>query len=216
MPIFRVRARKRFFHIIIDGEYAFKVPSVSILEKAGIYDGLNIEDDKIQEVLKYAYMLTLKAYSLDSLARKDKSAFELKQYLRKRSIKMNQFTEYSLNFDVKQLIENVIADLKENRLINELRYAENYINSKLNKGLGLNRILNELRVKGININKEQLREMDIYQDNSDKISSLIEKKIGKIKAKDNQELRSKLIRYLASRGFDYGDYKNTLDELINS
>lgn len=98
------------------------------------------------------------------------------------------------------LVGRVIIQLKEKDYVNNERYAEAYINFRLNKGYGLYRIESELNQKGLTADEIQqaLGEIDI--DWWEHLTQVYEHKYHGSKIKDDRE-RAKRARFLSYRGF---------------
>jgi len=74
--------------------------------------------------------------ALDILSRREHSALELKQKLKKK-------------FDHNDNLNEVISRLKQNNLLNDYRFAEAYVIYRKRKGFGPVKISSELELKGI-------------------------------------------------------------------
>ena len=74
--------------------------------------------------------------SLDLLSRREHSFKEIKEKL-------------SARFENKEIIESVIEKLRDNNLVNNMRYAEAYVSARKRKGFGPNKIAFELSSKGV-------------------------------------------------------------------
>lgn len=97
-----------------------------------------------------------------------------------------------------------IKHLEDNGFLSEARYATSFVNSKANRGWGPAKIRNALMKKRVNTIHYQtlLSQMD----KGDQLQQLIElanKKRPKIKAKDEKDLKQKLIRFLMSKGYSF-------------
>lgn len=115
----------------------------------------------------------------------------------------------------KEASEKIITWLEKENFINEERYCKAYINdkSKIAKW-GLRKIEYNLRNKGISneiISKYTSR---LDKDNYiEKLFNLLEQKKKTVKAKNEYDLRQKLIRFAAGRGYDFEDIVNCLRKM---
>lgn len=78
----------------------------------------------------------LRNYALYLLARRDHSEFELKQKIESKGY-------------LPEDTENILTRLKETGLIDDERFAENYISYRSRRGHGPNKLRMELKVKGV-------------------------------------------------------------------
>ncbi|MDP2922540.1 MAG: regulatory protein RecX [Candidatus Omnitrophota bacterium] len=108
------------------------------------------------------------------------------------------------------ITDKVIAYLSENNYINDEEFLRIYIASSLAKGWGRRRIDLALKRFGIgeHLREEALKDREIY---CDKLREIIERKLRRYSGTKNAY--QKIVRYLASRGFDYEDIFKELDNL---
>lgn len=134
-------------------------------------------------------------------ARGEKCAFDIEQYLIKKGADKEQ-------------ISQVIEYLLENNYINHNRYVHSFINDKINFAhWGKNKIITALILKKINrkLIDEVFDEFDEQLINQ-KTFLEIDKKLKSLKNEtDKQKLKTKLLRFCFSRGFEI----NTCIEYIN-
>ena len=124
-----------------------------------------------------------------SLAMREHSRLELFNKL-----KVKVFSE-GVNLD------DLLDELSEKNYLNEERFAECFVRSRVNRGQGRLKITNELQRKGISQSLIQQsmtkNEIDWYE-----IAAVqIEKKYGTTQPEDYKE-KTKRMRFLSSRGFD--------------
>lgn len=117
------------------------------------------------------------------------------------------------------IIEKVINKLKDYKFINDLEFAEKWIESRLKfKPRSMKLIKFELKRKGISdeligrlIHNSEL----IIQDDFESAKKLVEKKIEKFKNLSKQEVYERLGRFLASKGFSWDTIKKSIDEILD-
>ena len=125
--------------------------------------------------------------AIDSLSRREHSILEIRRKLTQKS-----FDEDEIN----DCIEKLIA----NNLLSEERFTESYINMRMRRGFGPQRIAQELRERGIND--------DYFDDFLDRnnpewrgvMHQQYAKKYGNKPAQEYAE-KAKRAKYLQSRGF---------------
>lgn len=111
-----------------------------------------------------------------------------------------------------EIIDTVIAFLKEYHYLDDRQYSKDYINSRKNSK-GLRVLFFELKNKGVSEGIiSELKEEYSDMDTSVAIRKLIDKKGIDPKTEDRKQ-REKLYRFLLSRGFSYSDISNAVTEL---
>lgn len=121
------------------------------------------------------------------LARRDYSAFEIKQKLLQK------------NFDEIE-VDNFIQTLLEQNLLDDLRFAQSFVRYKYSQGKGANWIIQALNQKGVAQDKIRmaLSEQDEVLDWQLQIQKLLNSR--KFDLADFKQ-KAKAYRFLASRGF---------------
>lgn len=131
---------------------------------------------------------------MDFLARREHSSKEIYQKLENK-------------VELLDILKQEIKKLEEEGLINNERFAEQYIYSRSSKGFGPVRIRVELIKKGVdeNIFQDSIQSMDW----SSLAKLVLDKKIGRnIPEKEKEILKIK--RFLGYRGFDYSHIEKAL------
>jgi len=139
--------------------------------------------------------------------------------------KMNNW-EWKVNIDeddkkqhneaVERVKANIITRLLKERFIDESRFAHAFVRDKFRYNhWGRIRIAQELRLRKIdnNIIDSALEEID-NEENIDKLSDILRKKLPTIKGKNDYEIRCKLIRFAMGRGFTYDDIEDALSQIL--
>lgn len=122
--------------------------------------------------------------------------------------------EFVLILEAKE--EILLYLIKENYL-NEERFVRSYIRGKFNiKQWGRNKIKIHLKQKGINDKLINNCMDEIYEDDYRKaIEKLWENYYQKQKGLKEYQRKSKTIRYLMSRGFEYEEINNVLEHIYS-
>ncbi len=130
------------------------------------------------------------------LARREHSAYELKQKLAKADVTSEQ-------------IEDVIKKLQETNLQSDSRFAENYVRYRSQRGYGPLRIKQELNERGVaaDIIAEQLTGIEI--DWFELTITVRCKRFGEQNPSDFKE-RAKQQRFLQYRGFSHEHINESL------
>ena len=152
---------------------------------------------EIQDFAKFSYGKNLALYHLSFKARTEK---EVSEYLKKYDI------------DAK-IVSQVIANLKEDKWINDSQYAYTIINAnQLSGDKGPYVLTQKLAQKGISKStiEEILKEFDFSEVAQRIANKLLKKYEGKLPAR---ALQDKIIQNLTNKGFSYSDAKVAFDEL---
>jgi len=124
-----------------------------------------------------------------SLAMREHSRFEIYNKLCKK--------DYVEGVDLHALLD----ELEDKNYINEERFAESFVRSRVSRGQGPVKITNELRRKGISSSLMSRVMQNAEADWFDLATNQLEKKFGNTKPETFKE-KAKRMRFLAARGFD--------------
>ena len=151
------------------------------------HDPKNNEQPDLNEKQPQDTKKDIRRSALNSLARRDHSQREIKQKLQSKGYSPED-------------IDAVIADLVQEKLINDHHFAENYVYWRGKKGYGPQRILRELEVRGIasDVIAEHLK----ITDNAwfAEARNVWQKRF-KGRTPDDFNERAKQMRFLQQRGF---------------
>ena len=114
--------------------------------------------------------------------------------------------------DAQRVLQRLIAV----RFIDDSRYAAAFVREKINlSGWGSYKIVAALRRKGVD---NRIIENALSQygsvDMEERLQGLLEKKIKTVKYRDTSDLRAKLFRFAASRGYDYSTAMQAVDRVV--
>jgi len=130
-----------------------------------------------------------------------------------------------------QIIEKIIAKLKEKKFLNDEEFARGWIENRIRfKPRSLRLIKIELKQKGIveDIIDKMIKDkarlpspdgeanggQGLMINDLESAKKLVQKKIGKFKNLSKQEIYQKLGRFLASKGFNWDTIKKAIDEIL--
>lgn len=181
--------------------------SKDIIYKNGLRKGDEITNEFINELIRENQKYYIKERAYRYLSRRMHSSYELK-------IKLLQ-----KNYD-KKLIEEVLNELKEKKLINDKEFAGLYIDERLRKKkIGIVKIRAELMKKGINrqIIDELLNGFETNDEMKENILLIAEKKLNQLKSRnlDNKQIKQKLFSFLISKGYDFDLIKETINKIFS-
>lgn len=137
--------------------------------------------------------MELRLTAMNILARREHSECELRVKLRQKYVHHEEFDE--------TLMEQVILELKDDNLLNDERFCEMFVKSRMNKGFGPIKIAFELNQKGVS-NEIVQTHIDICPDLwIEQIQRVKQKKFGNQTPTDNKE-KIRQYRYLYQRGYE--------------
>lgn len=137
-------------------------------------------------------------------ARKEYCTFDIKQKL------------YRLQ-QPNETIDNIIAELKKNKFIDDERYTRSYVSDKIKfSKWGEKKIRYTLAQKQIPnaIIDNVLSELNPHE-LTEHLMSIIKKKYESVKAETEYDKRTKVIRFALSRGFNMNEILKCLDKISN-
>lgn len=151
------------------------------------------------------------------LSFRPRSEKEVREYLRKK-ISNLQFPIYNFK-NQEELISSIINKLKEQKFLDDFEFVKWWIEQRSKiKPKALKFIIFELKQKGIS--KELIEQVledgnFVIESDFDKAKKLAEKRIERYKNEDSQKKYEKMVRFLASKGFDYDTIKKVIDQILN-
>ena len=113
--------------------------------------------------------------------------------------------------------QGVLQKLIDSKFIDDRRYAEAFVRDKMRfSGWGSFKLRSALHAKGIagEIVDEVLRSLD-RNDMTDRLRDRLERKMRSVKYSSRYDLKTKLMRYGASLGFDFESVADVVESLIS-
>ena len=137
---------------------------------------------------RYSDPIEARKKAMDYLARREHGRSEL----------LEKVTRFGFDADV---ADDAVAQLVEDGLQSDVRFAEAFVRSRINQGKGPAKIRSDLREKGVNdgITEDGIREAD--QDWYALAAEVRLKKFGAQRPADFKE-KARQMRFLQSRGFE--------------
>lgn len=185
--------RQGRYSIYLDKKYSFSLSEDELL-KSGIRIGKEYDEAELESLQQTAVLDKANMRALDYLARRPRSQWELRDYLKRK------------DYD-SPTIDTILNKLSDYGYIDDLKFAQAWINNRrLLKPTSLRRLQQELLQK--RVDREVIEEA-LQTDEGDEQSALqelINKKRQQTRYQDDQ----KLIAYLLRQGFNYSDIKTAL------
>ncbi len=141
-------------------------------------------------------------YALRLLKFRPRSEYELCQRLKRRG-----FSEST--------IKETLFFLKERDLVNDLEFARIWVESRLKKPLGINRIKQELKIKGIDkhLIEQVIESIGAKYNEEEVLKDLIHHRWEKLKHIQQQKAKRRLFLYLLRRGFPSDMIQETISQI---
>jgi regulatory protein len=114
-----------------------------------------------------------------------------------------------------QVIKAAVAFLKEKKFIDDKEFARTWIESRIKRPLGLRRLKEELRAKGIDkeIIETNIREIKQDYPEADIVAEVAAEKLSRIKGVEPQKAKSRVYAYLLRRGFSSEVVIDTINKI---
>lgn len=179
--------------------------SYEVLLKSGLRKGTEISPDRFNFLVLQNRKYFIRQKAVTFLARRHHSKKELELKLRKK------------NYE-KELIDEVLNNMKVSGLIDDSSFAIQFAEEKLNrKKWGANKIKNELFKRGISneLVQDVMNKLASQADQSEIAMLAAEKKYKMIvkREKDGLKIKQKVLAHLISRGFTYEIASETIKKI---
>ncbi|MCX7695847.1 MAG: RecX family transcriptional regulator [Caloramator sp.] len=185
------------YNIYIDGIYCFSADLEDII-KYDIKIDRNISEKELTTLIQECEINKGYRYALNLLNIRDYSKKEFVDKLKQKGYSENS-------------IEIIINKLQEYELIDDFKYANKFVRKKINMNkLGRVRILNELKIKGVNNNI--VEKIDFNED--EMFKNAYDLALKKFKAyKNSKDALIKVARFLYYKGYTNEEIKKVLQKI---
>mgnify|MGYP003295541399 CR=1 FL=1 len=187
--------RKSLSAIFIDGEYALKLDTETVIS-AHLKVGQEIDDDELYELVKASDARRAKEKAMWLISYRDHSEGELRQKLSK------DFGE--------EAVDKAIQKLIELNLLNDENFAKKYAESLSSKHFSERQIQQKLRLKGLDRDLTAETVENLNLDEKEEIRALINKKY--IRKLNSEADLKRTFASLQRRGFSYSDIRSVINE----
>jgi regulatory protein len=181
-------------NIFVDGKYLFSL-TINQLVDTKLKVGTNLTDQDITSYKKLSSDGKLEQKILNWLVIRPKSSRELKQYLSRNNVDIQEHQFW-------------IEKFQKNGYQNDEYFAKWWVTQRQSKNRSTKYIKNELICKGISSDYIELAFIESDKTDNQALGQLIEKKRHLTKYKDNK----KLTEYLIRQGFSYSSVLDALAE----
>lgn len=184
----RLNDRKKRVNVFIDGSFSFSVGKDTAVT-ACLESGQHLSAEQIEKLGQSDIFQSCLGAALNYLGYRPRSESEVRGRLRRRG-----FND--------QVVDKVVVGLKERRLIDDVAFAQYWIDNRISFRPRSRRLIQlELRQKGV-----AAEAVDSVVENLDDENAAYEagfKKARALPISDYSEFRSRLSGHLRRRGFDY-------------
>ncbi len=203
------KKNKDRFNVYINGEFIFGASSNLIVEER-LSIGRDITENDLKEILGRSAINDLLEKVYVFLRFRNRSTKEVRDYLKKVSYRRKVLGKEELS---PLIIDLVVEKIKEKKLIDDSKFAREWVLARRNKFKGDIAIYEELTQKGIN--REIIEEvLDSKIDASFLASKALEQKVRSWRDLSDRELFTKGVAFLMRRGFSYQVSKATVEKLL--
>jgi regulatory protein len=180
--------------------------SYEVVLKNGLRKGTEISEDRFDFLIRHNKKYHIRQKTLLYLARRIHSKRELENKLRQKKYEID-------------LINEVLNNLVEKRIINDESFALHFADEKINrKKWGFMKVKSELIKKGISseLIDKALKSYSTPESQNETAAVLAKKKLNIIlkRESDPQKIKQKILSYLVSRGFSYDTSVEVIQSLL--
>jgi regulatory protein len=197
-------------NLYIDDEF-FCGLSLDAVAKFGIYQGREIEESELEEILMDELKSRFLQRAMSYISRGIKTEFQMRRYLKTLSIKKKGSWFVDIRDDqLQEIFDEVINKLKEYGYLDDEEFAFQFISSRIkNKPRGKRVLISELMSKGVNKELAEKKVNELVEDEYDVLTRVYEKKYkgDKITIRDNKK-----IDFLKRKGFDWDLIKRLIED----
>lgn len=203
-------------NVFVNGKFSFSLDARQVVD-LGVKVGKQITTEELAELQAASEFGKLYQRSLEWVLTRPRSVWETQDYLKRRQLKRAQLNRKRAHDKLKPLpeiqtsaIELVMERLIERGYVDDLRFAEYYVENRFTKkGISTKRLKMELAKKHIAGDIIDQVMQDSARNEEGELRKMIEKK----RARYDDE---KLLAYLVRQGFDYQLVKDTISALNQS
>ncbi len=191
-----------YFQIITDGDTIF-YSSYEIYNELNLSSGLMLTDDAIKILKDFTNKQQYVGKIINFISYRSRTEKEIRNRIRKET-------------SDESAIEDIISYLKSLNLIDDISFAKSYYENKRRLNYwSSNKIIYELKLKGIEDAKLEDFFDDIYSVDLDNARKLINKNINIWNKKfDKYKLKNKIYSFLSQKGFSYDIINVIFEEYV--
>lgn len=196
MKITKIEAQvkqKGRYSVFIDDVFAFGLSESGLID-SGLRVGRELSEDELKKFKEEAKTDKLYNLTLGLIARRPRSQWEIKDYLRRKEADLHTG-------------EAIIAKLQARNYINDLDFARRWVESRRLRGpISERKLQLELRAKRI---EDDIIQAVLKEDDTTEFEVLV-REVEKKRRQPRYQDDTKLMQYLARQGYRYDDIKRAL------
>ena len=188
-------------NIYVDGEFFCGI-SLNVLAQENLYEGLTIDEQTLDRILKEDLESRFMNRAVEYLSRTVKTEFQVRQYLKnlkfkKKGVWFNE--DIQLDWDL--LFEQIINNLKKYKYIDDEEFAHAFVQSRLNvKPRGKSVLISELLSKGVS---KEIAQRVCDEEITDELDVLRNAFRKRFKDEKFNIQNQKMVGYLLRKGFSW-------------
>jgi regulatory protein len=188
-------------NIYVDGEFFCGI-SLNVLAQENLYEGLTIDEQTLDRILKEDLESRFMNRAVEYLSRTVKTEFQVRQYLKnlkfkKKGVWFNE--DIQLDWDL--LFEQIIDSLKKYKYIDDEEFAHAFVQSRLNvKPRGKSVLISELLSKGVS---KEIAQRVCDEEITDELEVLRNAFRKRFKDEKFNIQNQKMVGYLLRKGFSW-------------
>ncbi|HPP18845.1 MAG TPA: RecX family transcriptional regulator [Candidatus Dojkabacteria bacterium] len=204
MVITKIEYQKRDperVNIYIDGKFFCGI-SIDTLALENLYEGLEVDDNLLDKILKEDLGKRFLNRAADYLFHAAKTEFQVRQYLKNLKFKKKGiwFNE-NIQLDWDSLFNQIIDSLKKYKYIDDEEFAHSFVQSRLRvKPRGKSVLISELLSKGVN---KEIAQRVCDEEITDELEVLENSFRKKFKNEKFNIQNQKMVGYLLRKGFSW-------------
>ncbi|PKN02710.1 hypothetical protein CVU76_01595 [Candidatus Dojkabacteria bacterium HGW-Dojkabacteria-1] len=188
-------------NLYLEGKFFCGI-SLDTLAKEALYEGLNIEEEVLDRIVKEELKARFLSRALEYISKSPKTEFQIKKYLKELKFKKkNIWYKEGIEIDWESMIDSIVLKLKELKYIDDENFARMFVQSRMRiKPRGKNVMISELISKGVSKDTAQMVCDEEVEDEYELLKKTFRKKY---KGKKLDTKDSKMVGFLYRKGFSW-------------
>lgn len=188
-------------NLFVDGIFYSGI-SVDILAKENLYEGKEITQEVLDNVVKGDLLSRLLNRAVDNLLRTPKTEFQIRRYLKEVKFKKKGIW-YEENIDINwdEIFDQVVNKLKEYKYLDDENFARMFLSSRIrNRPRGKSVLVSELMSKGVDKETAQRVCNELVEDEYDLLVKTFRKRF---KDEKFDKGNNKMVGFLVRKGYGW-------------
>jgi len=204
MKVSKIEYQKRDpnrVNLFIDGKFFCGI-SLDTLAKESLYEGLEISENTLNEILEMEVTNRFLTRVMDYISKSPKTEFQILKYLKELKFKKKgTWFKEDLEINWEKLFNTIVEKLKKYKYIDDENFARLFVTSRLrNRPRGKSILIGELMSKGVSKDIAQKVCDEEVVDEYELLKNTFEKKY---RGKKFDYKDTKMINFLLRKGFSW-------------